>query len=77
MCLEPKAEREMALVMEMAPTWVRRRKWQLHQLHRLRRLCHGIYWQKPFTYSIYTLGNPDRRVDFPVARPVTIWWTRH
>ena len=77
MCLEPKAENEMALVMEMAPAWVRRRKWQLHQLHRLRSLCHGIYWQKPFNYSIYTLGSPERRVDFHVAKPTSIWWTRH
>ena len=36
-----------------------------------------IYWQKPFTYSIYTLAQPDRRVDFPVAKPTAIWWTRH
>jgi hypothetical protein len=40
-------------------------------------LCHGLYWQKPFTYSIYTLGQPDRRVDFHVAKPTTIWWSRH
>jgi hypothetical protein len=77
MCLKPNALREMELVMEMAPAWVRRGRFLLLQLHRLRSLCHGIYWQKPFTYSIYTLGNPDRRVDFHVARPVTIWWTRH
>jgi glycosyltransferase involved in cell wall biosynthesis len=77
MCLEPNALREMELVMERAPAWVRRWKWQLRQLHRLRSLCHGLYWQKPFTYSIYTSGQPDRRVDFPVAKPTAIWWTRH
>jgi hypothetical protein len=67
----------MELMLAMAPAWVRRAKYPLHQLHRLRSLCGGIYWQKPFTYSIYTLGQPDRRVDFPVAKPTTIWWTRH
>jgi glycosyltransferase involved in cell wall biosynthesis len=77
MCLAPNALREMERVMEMAPAWVRRQKRLLHQLHRLRSLCHGLYWQKPFTYSIYTLAQPDRRVDFPVAKPTTIWWTRH
>jgi hypothetical protein len=77
MCLAPNALREMERVMEMAPAWVRRQKWLLHQLHRLRSLCHGLYWQKPFTYSIYTLRQPDRRVDFPVTKPTTIWWTRH
>ncbi len=77
MNLKPNALREREQVMEMAPTWVRRQKRLLHQLHRLRSLCHGLYWQKPFTYSIYTLSQPDRRVDFHVAKPTTIWWTRH
>ena len=49
----------------------------LLQLHRLRALCHGIYWQKPFTYSIYTLASPDRRVEFHVSKPTAIWWARH
>jgi hypothetical protein len=77
MNLKPNAIREGKLVMDMTPAWVRRAKHPLHQLHRLRSLCHGIYWQRPFTYSIYTLGQPDRRVEFPVAKPATIWWTRH
>jgi len=77
LCLKPSSLRETEIVKNMAPAWVRRWQWQLFQLHRLRMACHGIYWQKPFTYSIYTLGNPDRRVDFPVARPTAIWWTRH
>jgi len=77
LCLKPSSLREMELVMEMAPAWVRRGKFLLHQLHRLRMVCHGLYWQKPFTYSIYTPGKPDRRVDFSVARPTAIWWARH
>jgi hypothetical protein len=77
LCLKPGSLREMERVMEMAPAWVRRGKSLLLQLHRLRSLCHGIYWQKPFTYSIYTPDKPDRRVDFHVAKPSAIWWTRH
>jgi glycosyltransferase involved in cell wall biosynthesis len=77
LCLKPSSLREMELVQEMAPAWVRRGKSLLLQLHRLRSLCHGIYWQKPFTYSVYTPGKPDRRGDFEVTKPTTIWWTRH
>jgi glycosyltransferase involved in cell wall biosynthesis len=77
MNLKPNAIRERELVMNMAPAWVRRWKWPLQQLNRLRMACHGIYWQKPFTYSIYTLGKPDQRVDFHVAKPTAIWWRRH
>jgi glycosyltransferase involved in cell wall biosynthesis len=77
MCLEPDAQRELERLREGSPAWVRRWTWQLQQLHRLRMACHGIYWQKPLTYSIYTLSKPDQRVDFHVARPSTIWWRRH
>jgi glycosyltransferase involved in cell wall biosynthesis len=77
MCLAPEAKREVARVMQGEPGWVRTWKWPLQQLHRLRMASHGLYWQKPFTYSIYTLSQPDRRVDFHVARPTSIWWRRH
>ena len=77
MNLMPNACREKELVMEMAPAWVRRCKFPLFQMHRLRALCHGLYWARPFTYSIYTLANPNRRIDFHVPRPTGIWWSRH
>ena len=77
LCLKPDALREGDLVMEMAPAWVRRWRLLLIQLHRLRVLYRGVYWQRPFTYSIYTLAQPDRRSDFHVARPTAVWWTRH
>jgi hypothetical protein len=77
MNLKPNACRERELVMEQAPSWVRRCKFPLLQLHRLRALCHGIYWQSPFHYSIYTLASPNRRVDFLVSRPTSVWWSRH
>jgi len=77
MCLDPKAQGEMKRVLGMAPAWVRRLKRPLHQLHRLRLLCHGMYWPQPLAYSIYTRGSPDRRVAFQVARASAIWWSRH
>ena len=77
MNLKSNARREASLVMATAPAWVRRWRFPLLQLHRLRSFCQGVYWQKPFTYSIYTLASPDRRVDFHVARPTAVWWRRH
>lgn len=77
MNLKPNALRELQLVKEMAPVWVRRCRFPWLQLHRLRALCHGIYWEKPFTYAIYTLASPDRRVEFHVSRPTAVWWARH
>jgi hypothetical protein len=77
LCLTPDSLREMQLVMAKAPAWVRRFRFLLLQLHRLRALCRGVYWQPPFTYSIYTLAQPERRIDFPVAKPTAVWWTRH
>jgi hypothetical protein len=77
MNLKPNAIREKELVMQMAPGWVRRCKFALLQLHRLRSLCQGIYWEKPFDYSIYTRASPERRVEFHVSKPTGIWWARH
>ena len=76
LCLAPNSVREMQLVMAKAPAWVRRCRFPLLQLHRLRALCHGLYWVRPFAYSIYTLASPDRRVEFHVSKPTAIWWAR-
>jgi glycosyltransferase involved in cell wall biosynthesis len=77
MNLKPNAIRERGLVMEMAPAWVRRCRLPLLQLHRLRTLFRGGYWQEPFTYSLYTLASPNRRLDFYVPKPTGVWWARH
>ena len=77
MNLKPNAIRERQEVMGLAPAWVQRSRWPLLQMHRLRALCHGIYWEKPLDYSVYTLASPNRRVSFSVARPSGIWRTRH
>jgi glycosyltransferase involved in cell wall biosynthesis len=77
MNLKPNALRERAATMQIAPPLVRRFRWYFLQIHRLRQLSRGLYWEKPFTYSIYTPASKDRRVDFRVPKPTSIWWTRH
>lgn len=77
LCLAPNSLREKQLVMNKAPAWVRCCKFPLLQVHRLRSLCQGVYRQRPFTYSIYTLASPQRRVSFHVSRPAAVWWARH
>ena len=77
MCLRPEALREREAVMNLAPAWVRRSRWALLQMHRIRALLHGLYWEKPLEYSVYTLASPQKRVSFSVARPSGVWRTRH
>jgi hypothetical protein len=73
LCLAPNSVREMQQVMAKAPAWVRRCKFPLLQLHRLRALCHGLYWENAISYSIYTLASPGRRVEFHVSKPSAVW----
>jgi glycosyltransferase involved in cell wall biosynthesis len=77
LCLTPNSLAETRAVMDLAPVRVRRSKFFLLQLHRLRALCRGVYRQQPFSYSIYTLAQPDRRAEFHVAKPTAVWWSRH
>jgi glycosyltransferase involved in cell wall biosynthesis len=74
--LGPEAERERRRLYESAPGWARmfRRLIILH--HRLRRLAGGMYSQKPFNYTIYTLQNPDQRSVFDVSKPTFVWPNR-
>jgi hypothetical protein len=41
--------------------------------HRLRRLAGGIYFQKPFSYALYTRTSPEQRVNHEVIHPVFRW----
>jgi hypothetical protein len=77
MNLKPNALREKRLSARMTPAWARWFHWPLLQVHRLRAVSHGLYWGKPFTYSLYTLASPDRRADIFVPNPTGIWWARH
>jgi glycosyltransferase involved in cell wall biosynthesis len=74
--LRPLAIQERAELRSQAPRWIQalRPLWVL--LHRLRRLCHGLYHPKPFAYDIFTETSPRQRVHFEVTHPTFYWKAR-
>jgi glycosyltransferase involved in cell wall biosynthesis len=66
---KPNAIREIRELRSSAPLLAKTFKPLLILHHRLRRMAGGIYFQRPFSYSIYTHGSPDKRVSFDVTRP--------
>ncbi len=66
---KPNAVREIRELRASAPLLARTLKPVLILHHRLRRLAGGIYFQPPFSYSVYTHFSPDQRVSFKVTRP--------
>ena len=75
--LNPKAMKERQKAARMTPLWARWFRWPLLQMHRARAVCNRLYWEKPFTYSPFTLASPDKRVEIFVPKPTGIWWNRH
>ncbi|HZF02468.1 MAG TPA: glycosyltransferase family 2 protein [Methylomirabilota bacterium] len=73
MNLKPNARREAKLMVESAPRLAQKLATAFKVYHRLRRLLHGIYFQKPFSFSIYTPRSPDKRVTVRVDKPTFIW----
>jgi glycosyltransferase involved in cell wall biosynthesis len=73
---KPQALREHQLARRLKPRWALALQRPLQQLHRLRALSSGLYSEKPFSYSIYTLASPNQRVEVPVTKPTGIWWQR-
>ena len=73
MNLKPNALREKKLMLAAAPAWARALAPVVKGHHRLRRLLAGIYFQKPFPYSIYTRRSPKTRVVHQVDQPTFIW----
>ena len=73
MSVRPNARREALELRQSAPLWAQKlRPWfVLH--HRLRRLAGGIYFQRPFSYEIFTLASPEKRVVHQVTRPTSKW----
>ncbi len=76
MNLKPNAMREYREIRDAAPGWARALTpfWLLQ--HKVRKWLAGAYALKPFTYSIYTLENPNVRRSFAVAKPTSVWWGR-
>ena len=73
MSARPNAQRERLALFNSAPLWARKMKPLLVLHHRLRRLAGGIYFQKPFSYELYTLQSPERRVRREVSQPEFKW----
>jgi hypothetical protein len=73
MNLKPNAQQEGQLMLASAPLLARKLAPALKIHHRLRRALHGIYFQKPFDFSVYTRRSPDRRVVMHVDKPTFIW----
>jgi len=71
--LSAEAEREKARLVASAPLWARSVKPVIVACHRARRLLAGAYFQKPFSYDIYTRQHPERRTTFHVLRPTSRW----
>lgn len=63
------ARQENRKLRESAPLWARLARPILIGHHRLRRLAGGMYSHNPFSFSLYTHAQPERRVLREVARP--------
>jgi len=63
------ALRENRELRHTAPLWVQRLRPLIILHHRLRRLLGGMYFQKPFSFEIYTPASPRQRVAQFVSRP--------
>lgn len=72
----PEGLREASELFNSAPRWARLLTPLLVMQHRLRRLAGGVYFQKPFSYEIYTSKNPVSRTAHEVTRPTFRWNTR-
>jgi glycosyltransferase involved in cell wall biosynthesis len=73
MNLKPNARLETQLIFASAPPLAQKLAPAIKIYHRLRRLLRGIYFQKPFSYSIYTPASPERRTEVRVDKPTFIW----
>ena len=73
MNLKPNARRESQIKMEMTPRWIKTLAPAIVFHHHLRCLTGGFFSQKPFTYSIYTLADPNQRTMFRIEKPTAIW----
>jgi glycosyltransferase involved in cell wall biosynthesis len=76
MNLKPNALREKVRKREMTPAWVKVVEPLIVGWHRWRMLRRGAFSQKPFTYALYTLKSPDRRVTMEARHPTALWQGR-
>jgi glycosyltransferase involved in cell wall biosynthesis len=65
------AEREEKV--KLTPTWVRKAAPLILAWHRLRLFASGTFFQKPFSYDLYTRASPTERVTKHVSKPQALW----
>ena len=75
MSAKPNAIRETQELHASAPTLTRVLKPALILHHRLRRFAGGVYFQRPFSYDVYTQRSLEKRVSHTVANPQFRWRT--
>ena len=74
--LRANAAQEKKGLAQSAPLWARKLAPLFVLQHRLRRLLNGIYFQRPFTYSLYTRASHNKRVVHVVDKPTFLWRSR-
>ncbi len=73
LALSPVAKGEQPAKAAMTPGRIKMARPAILLLHKARLLWSGVYWQKPFDYSLYTLESPAKRVAHHVAAPCARW----
>ncbi len=71
--LDQAAALEKSNLAKQAPAWARKFRKLIVAHYRLRKLLSGAYFQKPFSYSIYTPTSQNQRVQYHVAKPTQFW----
>jgi glycosyltransferase involved in cell wall biosynthesis len=65
------AEREEKV--KLTPAWIKKAAPLILAWHRLRLLASGTFFQKPFSYELYTRASTTKRVKKHVSKPIAIW----
>lgn len=73
MSTKPNAVRERRELTLSAPDWSRYLSPLVIGLHRVRRAAAGIYHQKPFDYSVFTMNSLRERKTFHAHTPTFRW----
>jgi glycosyltransferase involved in cell wall biosynthesis len=71
------ARREHKEFYGSAPAWARALRRPIIWHHWMRRLARGSYWQRPFSYAIFTKESLNARREFFAPRPTFRWRGAH
>jgi glycosyltransferase involved in cell wall biosynthesis len=71
--IRKEAREEHLRLAAMAPAWSRLARPLLIAGFRCRKLLAGAYYLKPFSYEIFTKGQPAKRQRFQVTQPTQRW----